>query len=229
MDQISNNIEELLPYILVVSFAFPLLSLLFLIKKIRIEKSVFTLASYSITFLLLNQFFDELVTLLGKKNYYFFYTFFEYFFFGFLIYFNIKDKSFKPIFLVSNSIFVLLMIISYKFFNIRTLDSISIGIESIFLIIFILFFFYDQLKNISAQSIYEFFGFWIVLGILIYVGFTFFFNILANYLSPKMVNTFSTYTFIGDILRNILFSIALIFSNKMEKKNIPSIPKLDMI
>lgn len=92
-----------------------------------------------------------------------------------------------------------------------------------------IYFFYFQLKNVTNRSIYEFASFWIVLGIMIYIGFTFFFNILANNVSPQFFIQYYYYTYLGDIFKNILFSIALIFASKNHLPNIASIPKLDMI
>ncbi len=94
---------------------------------------------------------------------------------------------------------------------------------------FILFYFYSQLKNVSTQSIYEIFSFWLVLGILFYIGFTFFFNILVNNLDPVHFQKYYSYSFLGDIFKNIIFSIAIIFKNNKNKLEVKSIPNLDMI
>lgn len=121
------------------------------------------------------------------------------------------------------------MITIYSIIDIKRIDSYSIGIEFIFLIVFILYFFYDQLKNITTQSIYELYGFWIVLGVLIYLGFTFFFNILANNLSEELIEKYSEYAYVGDIIRNILFAISILFIERDNKIKQNPIPKLDMI
>lgn len=229
MDQISNNIEELLPYILNLSFIFPFIAFFIRIKKVAIDEKVVLLLVYSSIFFILNQFFSEIYWYLGRKNYYFIYTVLEYFNLGFLIYLNIQSKKFKPFFFIISGLFLLILILIYSISNVKRVDSISIGIEFIMLIIFILYFFYDQLKNVTTQSIYELFGFWVVLSILIYLGFTFFFNMLANYLSKELVDQYSTYAYIGDIIRNTLFAISIFFIEKGKKLKSNPIPKLDMI
>lgn len=97
--------------------------------------------------------------------------------------------------------------------------------------IFIVYYFYFQFKNISDQNIYDSFSFWIVLGILIYIGFTFFFNILSNSLDPKLFAKYYHYSFLGDILKNILFTVAVIFfaqKSSKERNRASSYPYLDM-
>lgn len=95
--------------------------------------------------------------------------------------------------------------------------------------IFIIYYFYSQLKNVSKQNIYEFFSFWVVMGILFYIGFTFFFNILVNNLDPGHFNTYYSYSFLGDIIKNIFFSIAVFFAINKKKEPNTTIPNLDMI
>lgn len=97
--------------------------------------------------------------------------------------------------------------------------------------VFIVYYFYFQFKHISDQNIYDSFSFWIVLGILVYIGLTFFFNILSNSLDPMLIAKYYQYSFLGDILKNILFTIAVIFlaqNSSKVKQHTPSYPFLDM-
>lgn len=132
-----------------------------------------------------------------------------------------------------SSLFATFLIFFYYAVKIKRLDSVPIGIESIILMVFIVGYFYFQFKNISAQNIYDTYSFWIVLGILIYIGFTFFFNILANNLNNEHFAKYYYYSYLGDILKNIFFSVAIIYiaknSLKNESKNNSSLPYLDMI
>lgn len=225
----SNNIEELLSHTLSFSFLLPLLVIFILSKKLTFDKSVYILIAYLTLFFVFNFFFKESKTFLGKKNYYFFYTILEYYSFATLFLLSIPEKRFQYIYYITSSAFTIFLVLIYSFFKIERLDSIPIGIESIVLMTFMIYFFYFQLKNVTNRSIYEFTSFWIVLGIMIYIGFTFFFNILANNVSPEFLNKYYYYTYLGDIFKNILFSIALFFASKNHLPNIASIPKLDMI
>jgi hypothetical protein len=117
--------------------------------------------------------------------------------------------------------------------KIGRIDSVPIGIETILLITFIIYFFYLYFKNLSAGYIYENAYFWLVTGILIYLGFTFFFNILANSLNQEHFNKYFYYSYFGDIIKNILFAVAVIFfarknQNNQGKESL-NVPYLDMI
>lgn len=150
-----------------------------------------------------------------------------------MIKFSVKEKRFNYLFYTLLSSFTLFLILFYTLSHIKRLDSIPIGIESIFLMILIIYYFYSQLRNVSTQNIYDTYSFWIVIGILIYIGFTFFFNILANSLDRVLFRKYYFYSYFGDIIRNIFFGIGVLFmakSKKNEKSQIgKNIPYLDMI
>lgn len=215
------------------SFLLPILLLLFYRRKIKMDGSVVLLVIYLTVFFIFNQFFTDVKTVLGKKGYYFLYTLLEYFSLGTLIWLSIPEKKFRVLFFTLSALFSIFLIIFFTAGNIKRLDSIPIGIESIVLMIFVIFYFYSQLKNVSNQSLYENFSFWIVLGILSYIGLTFFFNILANSLDTVHFSKYYFYSYLGDILKNIFFSLGVIFLAKKiangKKNNPSSIPYLDII
>lgn len=72
-----------------------------------------------------------------------------------------------------------------------------------------------------------------IVGIFVYLTGTFFFNILANYISKQEIIKYWHYTYIPDIIKNLMFSIATILYSKNispEKiKQTRNIPNLDMI
>lgn len=213
------------------SFLLPLIGLFFYIRKIRISATIIVLATYLAVFFVFNHFFSEVKSVLGKKEYYFFYTLLEYFSLSTLILLSISDKIFRLVYAALSFLFTIFLIVFFFAVNIKRLDSIPIGIESIVLMILIIFYFYSQFKNISDQNIYDSFSFWIVLGILIYIGFTFFFNILSNSLDQNLFSKYYHYSFLGDILKNILFAVAIIFftpKSSGEKNQPHSYPYLDM-
>lgn len=187
------------------------------------------MVTYLLIFFLFNFYFDFSASVLGKKYYYFLYTTLEYCSLSILIGFNIQNPKFKYLHITVSIIFLLFLVLFYLTNTIKRLDSIPIGIESILLMLFIIFYFYSQLKYVSNQSIYEIFSFWIVLGILFYIGFTFFFNILVNNLDPVHFQKYYSYSFLGDIFKNIFFSVAILFNTNKNKNQIQSIPNLDMI
>ncbi len=72
-----------------------------------------------------------------------------------------------------------------------------------------------------------------ITGILIYLGSTFFFNILANEIAPDQFLKYWYLTYFGDILKNILATVAIILYAKNPirklKQSAPTVPNLDMI
>lgn len=108
------------------------------------------------------------------------------------------------------------------------MDSIPIGIESVLLFIFIIFFFIQYFKDMYSSLLGNSF-FWFITGILIYLSITFFFNILVNNLETELFDQYFFYSYLGDILKNIIFSFALynylrqmkIAESKFKKSHIP--------
>ena len=127
-----------------------------------------------------------------KTDYLVVYTLTEYLFFAYLISTAITKKSLKFIVLFFSIGFVIFQFV----FDLRDheLDSISIGIETILLFIYIIFFFYDHSSNIKAGYIYNHPIFWISVGILLYLGVSFFFNILVNYMTDREIDSYWRYT-----------------------------------
>jgi hypothetical protein len=112
------------------------------------------------------------------------------------------------------------------------IDSIPIGVESILLFVYIFLFFLENMKNPKEEFIYSHYCFWISVGLLIYLGGTFFINILANSLSKEEFDKYWYLNYIADTVKTFLFAIALILSSKPSKqkfKQEKSIPYLDMI
>ncbi len=112
------------------------------------------------------------------------------------------------------------------------MDSVPVGIETILILIFIFFFFYEHFNDTKTEYIYHNYCFWVSVGILIYLGGSFFFYILANDLGKAERSNYWYLTWIAEIIKNILFSIALImYARKPNSKTSqqPTVPYLDMI
>lgn len=81
--------------------------------------------------------------------------------------------------------------------------------------------------------IYNHFSFWIAVGIMIYLGGSFFFYILINNLNQSEVDKFGTMTYVAEIIKNLLFALSIYMYKKYpvnHTSNQPKkIPNLDMI
>ena len=88
-------------------------------------------------------------------------------------------------------------------------------------------------KNSTDSYIYNHYCFWFSVGILIYLGGSFFFYILIDHLDKKQVKAFGNLTYFAEIIKNILFALAIFiyakFSFKFKDQKTSSVPYLDMI
>ena len=152
--------------------------------------------------------------------------------FTYLFWYNIQSKVFRRLIIIVSLLFAL-----YKFFYITSatfarLDSISIGIETILIFIYIFYFFYEFSKNTKDVFIYNHYGFWIAVGIMIYLGGSFFFYILINHLDQSEVDKFGKMTYVAEIIKNLLFAFSIFLYRKFPFNKIHNhhkkIPHLDM-
>ncbi len=113
------------------------------------------------------------------------------------------------------------------------MDSIPIGIETILIFIYIFYFFYEFSRHVKNTFIYNHFIFWAAVGIMIYLGGSFFFYILINHLNQDEVDKFGNMTYVAEIIKNLLFALSIYMYKKYPVNKIThhqkKIPKLDMI
>lgn len=224
-------IEKL--FLNIVYFSYLILPLSFLIfKSKRGDIIPVTIAAYGIVFFCLLQLYQFLPKE-TKSFYQGFYTFFEYSVLSFFFWKNINSKKVKHFIFITSILFLVFQIIYVSIIKVKRLDSIPIGIETILLLIYILYFFYQFSKDLGTSYIYNHYAFWIAVGILIYLGGSFFFFILIDYLNTDEVEVFGNMTFVAEIIKNILFATGIYIYSKYPFKNKPekqeSIPFLDHI
>ena len=215
MDKI-QIIEKLFYHIVAYSYLILPLALFAMKEKRGIS---FVIGIYgAIVCLLLNLF--NYLPLIAKLVYLNLYTLLEYLFFSYLLFSSIQTKKLKNIIIFFSICFAIFQISIY-FLNskIHRLDSISVGIETILIFIYIFLFFYDHSKTNKVGYIYYHPTFFQSVGILLYLGGSFFFNILANYMSDDEFNTYWHYTYFAEILKNLLFLVAMLITSRQHKPN----------
>jgi hypothetical protein len=199
------------------------------------RKELIIVAAYCVCFFLLNYFYDSLPqkSPSARKLYYFAYTFLEYFSFTLLLFLSIKNARFKKNIIFASIIFLIFHILYSIFTKLRRLDTIPIGVETILIFIFVLYFFLEQFNNVEKNvSLFGNFAFWIVLGVIFYLGSTFFFNILANHMDKNEVLEYWSFSYLADIIKNLFFAIGIFVWAKNSHKKIikkEKTPFLDMI
>jgi hypothetical protein len=178
----------------------------------------------------LNYFITDLFNSFGR-TYYLIYTFLEYAAFTFFLWSNIKNRKFKNFILALSFSFFLFQIVYFFAAPRKLLDSAPIGVETILILVYIFYFFYEQLKINTTTTIYNHPTFWIATGILIYLSGTFFFYILVNHLPAHEIQPYWFITYIFDIVKNIMMAIGMIIFISKAKSQAHSpkkIPYLDL-
>jgi hypothetical protein len=214
-------------------FSYLTLPLCFFIAKGKIKEGLLLLlALYGLVFFSF-LFFDESIPKDIKKYSQAIYTFLEYSAFTYIFWVNIKNKLFRKFIIIVTVLFVLFQIYYVTNTGLQRLDSIPIGIETILIFIYIFFFFFDFAKNIKDIFIYNHYCFWLSVGILIYLGGSFFYYILVNHLEKEDVDKFGNFTYVAEIIKNLLFCISIFMYKKIPVNKIhnhsKNIPHLDMI
>jgi uncharacterized membrane protein YozB (DUF420 family) len=152
-------------------------------------------------------------------------TLYEYLLFTFFIGFNIFNKNFRKFILIASTLFISFLIIYYSSANFKRLDSLPIGIESILILIFASYFFYEQISNPQILFIYNDYRFWIITGIMIYISGSFFIYIFANQIPNNELDLYWSFTYIFLGIMNILFSVGIIVLGLKPKQKHHTKPK----
>jgi hypothetical protein len=223
-----QTIEKLFYYIN--AYTYLILPILFLFFKKTGKGDNLILAIYGIVcFTLLYSYYH--LPYHFKQIHLYVYTAIEYLFFTILIFPKISNKLVRVAIVILSALFLAFQLISYLYYRGTVLDTTSIGIETILLFLYIIYFFYEYFRKPKSIFIYSFHFFWIIVGILMYLGGTFFFNILINHMPKDQIIKYWDLTYIVEILKNVLFSIAILtFSNKTDEKPLhqTQIPYLDL-
>ena len=217
----------------IVTYSYLILPLYFILSKTKLkDKLMVLLGLYGILFFALLSFYQYFESDIPNNYFQGVYTLLEYSFFSYVFWVNTHSKTFKKLIIVVSLLFSL-----YQFFYITSvkferLDSISIGIETILVFIYIFYFFYEFSKNTKDVFIYNHYGFWLAVGIMIYLGGSFFFYILINYLDDNEVDKFGQMTYVAEIIKNLLFAFSIYIYKKhplnKTRNHSRKIPNLDM-
>lgn len=217
----------------IVSYSYLIIPLSFLLFKGKLKDKVPTvLALYGILFCCWLVYYKTSPKDI-RKYLQVFYTFLEYAFFTYIFWLNIRNKTVKIFILFASFLFIGFQIFFVNSTTFVRLDSIPIGIETILLFIYIFYFFYEFSRHIKDVFIYNHYTFWIAVGIMLYLGGSFFFYILINSLQSDEVEKFGNMTYVAEIIKNLLFAFSIYMYKKHPVNKIhnlqKNIPNLDMI
>jgi len=183
-------------------------------------------SSYCLAFFLLNNYYDNLRIFFGRSIYYFVYTLFEYSTFISFFYINIKSRPARLVIIIVSIFFTAFLSLLDFLIRFKKLDSISIGAETLILLIVAIYFFYEQFRDLSTLYIYHHYCFWLAIGVLIYLCGSFFLFIYGDKITENEKEKFWFFTYIVEIIKNILFAVAMIVYTRRtvtesQKKDIP--------
>jgi hypothetical protein len=137
-------------------------------------------------------------------------TFFEYALFCFFLSNIIKSSLYKKIILFSIPAFALFQLIYLNYSADWHFDSIPTGIETILILIFSIYYLFEEVNNPSSPFIYNNYRFWIIAGFMIYLSGSFFIFLLINYISDSQIPFYWLFIDIFLMLKNIFFTIGII-------------------
>ena len=188
---------------------------------------------YSAFFLTYNLFFDSFEKQLGSNYYYYTYTVVEYLVFSYLLFNSDASARLRTIIVVLSIGFFGYCTIMLQSKTSERMDSLEIAIETIIIIFSTIYFFYLRFKQVDQNYLYQDPFFWFITGILVYLGYTFFFNLLVNHVDNEILKNYYHYSYVGDILKNLLFTVGLFYlPTKMSTNSRSSFfnaPNLDLI
>jgi len=96
-------------------------------------------------------------------------------------------------------------------------DSLTATVEAVFIILFSILFFYEQLNNPEITFVYDTKDFWIVVAFLIYLSGTLFLYISTDILSTRQRNDVWNINQFANIIKNLLLGLA--FSKPVFEKS----------
>jgi len=148
------------------------------------------------------------------------FTVIEYTLFTLFFYHLSDSKNFRRFVLIASILFYILAALNFLFLGkSQNFDSVPATVEAFLIIVYCIYYFYDQLNKPQISFIYSTFHFWITIGIFIYVIGTFFLFVQYSIMSEVQRSNFWIITLISNILKNILFSISFIIPSKPSDSN----------
>jgi hypothetical protein len=137
------------------------------------------------------------------------FTFLEYATFASIIALLIRNKTFKKLIIFLSIGFTVVVFVHYEAGKSQRIDSVPIGIETILILLYAFYYLYEEIKDVNESFIYNKYSFWIVLGIMIYLGGSFFIYLLTNDADYGLVKEMWFVTYIFYIIKNIFFGVAI--------------------
>ena len=143
------------------------------------------------------------------------FTLVEYSVFSYVLYSVITNRMFRAIILIASAIFFVFSIYYFLTLGNNTFDSLPASIEAILIVVYSIFYLFDQMNKPQVIFIYQEPHFWFVVAFIIYFSGTLFLFIQASNLTKEERDNFWKINLFSLMIKNILFAIA--FSTRKSK------------
>ena len=135
----------------------------------------------------------------------------EYAFFSAFFYLVIQNKKFKALIVVVSALNLCLAL--FLFYSQKVnFDFWAALITAILIVIYSIFFFYEQVDSPQALIIYQSYIFWIVVGCIIYLSGTLFLFLYTSDVKDRQNSSLWIINVAFEIVKNVCFSIAFIIA-----------------
>lgn len=137
-----------------------------------------------------------------------FYTFAEYTLIAVFFYLTLKTASFKKAVIVCSVLFYIVSPLNIIYYRNLNFDSLTFSTEAVFVVVFCIMYFYEQINDTNVTFVYGTKSFWIIIGLLLYITVGLFPYITKPFLNHKEQRLLSPIPYMANFLKNILFTIS---------------------
>jgi len=229
----NKSILNQLAYITFLSETIPLIFCIIFLKKIN-HKTLKVFFIYTVFLALFS--IASIVSIYFNKNLSVYlvllklFSILEFFTFSLFVYYSLENKFFKKIILILNVPYLTIHLFSWIFFK-NEFSLHPFLFEFLTFIIFIIYFFYEKMKLVNKNPIYNNKEFWIFVGIFIYFSGNFFYLLFSNSnYSKQFKYQLQIVVSIVTIIKNIIFSLSFLIKEtpQITNNSISYVPDLDL-
>jgi hypothetical protein len=214
----TKSIENLFIYLAAITDILLILVFYFIRTRIRKDKKILVIFIYCLSSLILN-FIGEHLARQYLYIYYAIFTIIEYLIFTSFFWLFISSSIMKKIIVTLSVLFILFVFGYLEYSGYLRIDSLSIGIETILIIIYSFYYMYQEMKETNNSLVYNKYQFWVISGILIYLAGSFFIYIYANQVKASVMSEFWFLTNVFYIIKNLFFGVAIMLYLRQPQKN----------
>jgi hypothetical protein len=145
----------------------------------------------------------------------------EYAFFSAFFYICIQNKKFKNL-ILSLSVLNICFEVFTLFLHQKNFDFWATLITAVLVLIYCIFFFYEEISKTETLLIYQSYTFWVATGCIIYLAGTLFLFLYTSDMEDKQKSSLWVIDIVFEIIKNIFFSIAFVVGKNSKKIAAPA-------